>query len=239
MIVSPSGLSSSEAIFASSLFGVTPIEHDRPVASRTACLIDCASARTRAPDGSCGSPAVSDIAQVGEVDVDLVDAAVFDLRRDRAHRLLEHARITAVFVEVGRQQHRVGRERGGLHQAHARIHAERARFVGGGRDHAAAGVVAQRRELARVVLADRVLGRLVAAPAADHERPAAQLGIAQQLDGRIERIHVEMGDVRLAASHGCTQSEVAEQKQLIHSKALKQNGIVFQITDVWGQAWGQ
>ena len=34
--VSPPGFSRSEAIFDNSLFGVTPIEHDSPVASRTA-----------------------------------------------------------------------------------------------------------------------------------------------------------------------------------------------------------
>ena len=44
--VRPSGLSSSEAIFDSSLFGVTPIEHDRPVVSRTLFLISSATART-------------------------------------------------------------------------------------------------------------------------------------------------------------------------------------------------
>ena len=36
--VKPSGLSSSEAILASSLFGAIPIEHDSPVAPRTAFL---------------------------------------------------------------------------------------------------------------------------------------------------------------------------------------------------------
>jgi hypothetical protein len=37
--VRPSGLSNSEAIFASNLFGAIPIEQDNPVAARTASLI--------------------------------------------------------------------------------------------------------------------------------------------------------------------------------------------------------
>ena len=36
--------------------------------------------------------------------------------------------------------------------------------------------------------------RLAVAAAADDDRPAAQLGIAQQLDRRVERVHVEVGD---------------------------------------------
>jgi hypothetical protein len=37
-------------------------------------------------------------------------------------------------------------------------------------------------------------------PAADNERLAAELRVAQQLDRRIERVHVEVGDE--AGSHG-------------------------------------
>ena len=78
------------------------------------------------------------------------------------------------------------------------MHAERARLVGGGRDDAAAGVAAQRRELARDAAGHRIarLARLMPAAAADHHRLAAQLRIAQQLDRRVERVHVEMGDQR-------------------------------------------
>ena len=94
----------------------------------------------------------------------------------------------------------------------AECSAERARLVRRSGDHAAAGVAAQRRERPHDVVRQRidVLGRLMPSPAADDDGLAAQLGIAQQFDGRIERIHVEMRDVRLAASHGCTQSEIAE-----------------------------
>ena len=49
--VRPSGLSSSEAIFDSSLLGVTPIEQVSPVTLRTLFLMSSASARTP-PSGS-------------------------------------------------------------------------------------------------------------------------------------------------------------------------------------------
>ena len=61
---------------------------------------------------------------IGEIDVDLVDAVVLDLRRDRAHRRLEQTRVPAVRVEVGRQQYGVGRKLRGLHQAHRRMQAD-------------------------------------------------------------------------------------------------------------------
>ena len=70
---------------------------------------------------------------VGQVDVDFVDAAVLDLRRDSGDRGLEQPRIPAVRVEIGGQPDRVGREARGLHESHAGMHAERARFVGRGR----------------------------------------------------------------------------------------------------------
>ena len=198
--VSPSGLSSSEAIFASSLFGATPIEHESPVAARTASLIDCATS-PRAPPriarrlAAARSPA-SRRMHVGQVDVDLVDAVVLDLRRDRAHRGLEQPRILAVRVEVGRQQHRVGRELRGLHQAHRRVQAERPRLVGRRGDDAAPDVAAQRRERADRATRGGIdrLHRLMAAPAADDDRPSRELRIAQELDRRIEGVHVEMRD---------------------------------------------
>ena len=55
----------------------------------------------------------------------------------------------------------------------------------------AAGVVAQAEEAPRAVA--QGLG-LVALSAADHHRQAAQLRVAQQFDGRVERVHVEVGD---------------------------------------------
>ena len=195
-IVRPSGLSSSEAIFDSSLFGVTPIEQLRPVASPDAVadvLRHCAHA---------AEPVVPDrVVHAGDlrqVDVDLVDAAVLDVRRDLGDRGLEEARIVPVLVEVGRQQHRVGRQQRGLHQAHARMHAEVARRVGGGGDHAAAGVAAQRRETQAAV--GQAFG-LMAPPAADHHRQPAQLRVAQQLDRRVERVHVEVGDPAALRRH--------------------------------------
>jgi hypothetical protein len=142
---------------------------------------------------------VVDTGHRAQVDVDLVDAAVLDQRRHLHDRRLEQPRVAAVLVEIHRQQHRVGRALRGLHQPHARVHAEVARRVGGGRDHAAALVVAKRRERARAVGVDH---RLVAPPAADHHRQPAQLGIAQQLDRCIERVHVEVGDPARCGGHG-------------------------------------
>ncbi len=127
---------------------------------------------------------------VREVDVDLVDAAILDLGRDRAHGRLEQLRVALVRVEVGRQADRIGREPRRLHEPHAGIHAERARFVSCGRRDSASDVFAQRRE---ALLSGRRVARLAPA-AADDDGAAAQFRIAQELDRRIERVHVEMCD---------------------------------------------
>ena len=138
--VRPSGLSSSEAIFARSLFGAMPIEQESPVAARTASLIARATACARSQGSGSGSPDVPVCfgMHVGEVDVDLVDAVILDPRRDRAHRVLEEPRILAVGIEIDGQQHRVRRELRGLHEPHRRMQAEGAGLVGRGRDDAAA-----------------------------------------------------------------------------------------------------
>jgi hypothetical protein len=121
---------------------------------------------------------------------------------------LNRREIAPVFVEVHRQLDRLRAQLGGLHQAHGRADAELPRRVGGGGDDAAADVVLQARkrlhrdEGARVAAGLR-LGRGLepgegvvhrAAPAADHHRQALELRVAQQLDGRVERVHVEVGD---------------------------------------------
>src|SRR5690606_35257476 len=49
-----------------------------------------------------------------EVDIDLVDAAVLDQRRDLRHRRLEQARVVTIGRKVHRQQYRVGGEFGRL-----------------------------------------------------------------------------------------------------------------------------
>ena len=95
-IVRPSGLSSSDAIFASSLFGATAIEHDEPGGLAHGVLErarDVARAPPRIVVGL--RSLVLGQRHVGQVDVDLVDAAVLDLRRDRAHRLLERGASSA------------------------------------------------------------------------------------------------------------------------------------------------
>ena len=56
--VRPPGLSSSEAIFDKSLFGVMPIEHESPVASRTARWMSVAITRARTQESGAPSAAL-------------------------------------------------------------------------------------------------------------------------------------------------------------------------------------
>jgi hypothetical protein len=86
-MVRPSGLSSSLAILASSLLGVTPIEQVRP-GGAAHVVADLLRQRAHAAVASWPT-AVLRAGQVGQVDVDLVDAAVLDQRRHLGHRGLE------------------------------------------------------------------------------------------------------------------------------------------------------
>jgi hypothetical protein len=180
--VRPSGLSRSEQIFDSNL---VRCDADRTGQSGRRMHPVLQSARYRA------TAVVLGARNVGEVDVDLVDAAVLDARCDASHRRLEESRVLAIFVEVDRQQDRRRGQLRRLHHAHARVDAERTRLVRARRDHAAPGVVAEHRELARPVGADR---RLMPAAAADHDGLPFQFRIPKQLDRRIERVHVQMGN---------------------------------------------
>ena len=82
------------------------------------------------------------------------------------------------------------------------MRSERPCFVGGRRYDATPHVVAQRFEApphcagCRI---DRLFG-LVPAAAADDHGLTPQLGIAEELDRRVKRVHVEMRDQ--AAGHG-------------------------------------
>jgi hypothetical protein len=137
----------------------------------------------------------------GEVDEHLVDAAVLHHRRDLLDDALERAGKAANLVEIHRQDDGLGAQARRLHHPHRGADAELARRVGGGGDDAAADVIAQQREgidrdfrqrPARKTLQQRVIG---AAPAAaDDHRQSLELGIAQQLHGREERVHVEVGN---------------------------------------------
>ena len=178
----PFGFCNSLAIFASSLFGATPTEQPRPVRSWIAC---CRRARERA------AAVGIDAGQAGEIDVHLVDAAVFHHGRDAGDHFLEGARVFAVLLEVRRQQDRVGAQLRRLHQPQPGVHAEGPRRIGRRRDHAAADVVLQPLVPARAPGAG--LAALPPAPA-DHHRLAREFRVAQQLDGGVERIHVEVRD---------------------------------------------
>src|SRR5258706_11985507 len=72
------------------------------------------------------------------------------------------------------------------------MHAEFARDVGGVRPPAASGVVGKALEPGGATAPGAA-----AAPANDH-RLAGKLRVAQQLDGGVERIHVQMRDAPLA-----------------------------------------
>ena len=113
--------------------------------------------------------------------------------RQAANGLEHHGRMDAfpAFEHLPERCAGLRRELGGLHQAHARSHPVIACRVGGGGDHAAALVGGQRGELARAVVAQV---RLVAPAAADDHRLPGQLGVAQQLDRRVEGVYVEVGD---------------------------------------------
>ena len=106
----------------------------------------------------------------GEVEVGLVEPD--DLDRvyqppDACHHL---SRRLAVVREVGREEHALRAQAPGPRRRHCRADAEPPRLVRGrGDDRARSG-------------------------AGDDHRTAAQLRPAPQLDGHVERIHVEVGD---------------------------------------------
>jgi hypothetical protein len=102
------------------------------------------------------------------------------------------ARVAAVLVEVGGQQQRVRRQCSGFHQAHARMQPKCAGRISGGGDDTAAAVLPQRGVAARAI--GHQFG-LMAPAAADDDRPAVEFRVAQQFDRRVERVHVEVGDV--------------------------------------------
>jgi hypothetical protein len=107
----------------------------------------------------------------GHVGVGLVDRHVLQrageaLAHDRPHL----ARLLAVGVEVGRDEDGVGAQPARADRRHRRVHAEAPRLVAGGGDHRAGSA------------------------AGDHDRPAAQLGTALQLDARVKRVAVEVRD---------------------------------------------
>ena len=144
------------------------------------------------------------IRHLGEIDIDLVDAAVLHHRGDAGDDGLEASRKIPVALKIGRQQDCVRAEPCRLHQAHGRTDAKLACRVGGGGDDAAPGIAAQARELFQRNLVQpagpgqlqRVV-RVVAAAADDHGQ-ITQLRVAQQFDRGKERIHVQMRDAPVA-----------------------------------------
>ena len=83
---------------ATSLFGASPTEQLSPVACFHGLLQFRSHLACAPPDIAFGIVGVDFLVgrqtrrdDVGEIDVDLVDAAIFDLRRDRVHRRLEES----------------------------------------------------------------------------------------------------------------------------------------------------
>ena len=157
---------------------------------------------------------------VGEVDVDLIHATVFHERRDLGDDGFEAARKVPVTLKVHRQQNGVGAQLGGLHQAHGRADAKGAGGVGGRGDHTSAGVAQQAREKGQRNVAQAIqkgLGvpfaigvgglqlsqQIVLAPpsTANDHRQALELRVTHELAGRVERVHVEVGDAADGSVH--------------------------------------
>ena len=138
---------------------------------------------------------------VGEVDVHLVNAPVFYLRRDLGNLAFEQARKAPDFVKIDRQHDGLRAQLGRLHQAHGRTDAKLPRRIGRGGDHAPANVIFEQRKFVHRNETQRPFAMLGqqrrinrAPPAANHHRQALELWITQQLDRCKECIHVEMGD---------------------------------------------
>ena len=108
--------------------------------------------------------------QAVEIEVRLVQADDLDALDLRAHPPHDLSRRGAVRLEVGRHEDRVRAQPPRPRRRHRRPDAELARLVGRRRD-------------------DRPRPR-----ARHDDRQAAQLGPALQLDARVERVDVEVGD---------------------------------------------
>ena len=137
--------------------------------------------------------------RVREIDIDLIDAAIFDHRREVRDLGLEFARVMAVLVEIHRQQDGVRAKLCCLHQPHGRVHTKLARRIGSGGDHPTPRIVAQPRKRRGVGRCADVVHSSPAA--ADDHRQAAKLRISQQFDRGIERVHVQMRDASDKARH--------------------------------------
>ena len=108
---------------------------------------------------------------LAEVEVSLVDPGLLDGRDDPAHRRPDVPRVLAVERVARPDEDRVRAAADRLGRAHRRMDPEPPRDVVRGRDDAAPLRVA-----------------------ADDERLLAQLGVLELLDGRVERVEIEVRD---------------------------------------------
>jgi len=112
-----------DAIFARNLFGATPADDVRPVASRIAVFSRYINPEWLAPS------------ILRYVEVRLVERKRFDERRDLAmdrQHLLGHQ---AILGEVRRHDHQAGTEANGSAHRHGRSDTVPTRLVAGGCDH--------------------------------------------------------------------------------------------------------
>ena len=99
--------------------------------------------------------------------------------------------VQAWSEQVDRQENRLGRQFGRLHDPHGRRNSKRARFIGRRGNHATSCVVAQACKSPATVGQYK---RLLCAASTDDYRLSAQFRVAQEIDGRKKRVHVEMRD---------------------------------------------
>ena len=127
------------------------------------------------------------VRRVGELGIDFVDATILHARRMSKHHLFKAAREMMVLLEIHRQEDGIRTEFCSLHQAHARVHTKGARLIRGRGNYTAPGIIAQAAKLATI------FGTFSATtPAADNHGSATQLRVSQQLDGSVERIHIDV-----------------------------------------------
>ena len=144
-----------------------------------------------------------------EVDVHLVHTAVFHEGCDVGDDAFEDSGVVAVLVKVDGQQNGLGTQLGRFHEAHGGANAKLPRRIScGGNDPAACVALDAREKIKRnfrkivrrplivwVCRAQSPQQVIFFAPAtANDHRQALQLGVAQQLDRRVKRVHVEVGN---------------------------------------------
>ncbi len=135
---------------------------------------------------------------LAEIEIALVEPRLLDRRDDPAHRRPDVARVLPVERVTRAHEDRVRTAADRLGSAHRRVDAE-----------ASCDVVRRRDDAASLRIA------------ADDQRLLAQLGILELLDGRVERVEVEMGD---DAGHGHTNKRTHRRRRTALAWAMPEAG---------------